>query len=125
MGLVGYYKIFIVGFLRIFHPITSLQRKGTKFQWTKECEMSFQQLKHMLTSAPIMRISDLNEYFMVCTDVYKEGLGGVLSQNEFVICFESKKLKERERIYVTHDLDLESIVKTLKKWRHYLMGNRF
>jgi hypothetical protein len=45
MGLTGYYKRFIVGFLRIAHPITSLQRKGVKFQWITECETSFQQLK--------------------------------------------------------------------------------
>jgi hypothetical protein len=38
MGLVGYYKRFIAGFSRIAHPITSLQRKGVKFQWTEECE---------------------------------------------------------------------------------------
>jgi hypothetical protein len=34
MGLVDYYIILIVGFSRISHPITSLQRKGVKFQWT-------------------------------------------------------------------------------------------
>jgi hypothetical protein len=42
-----------------------------------------------------------------------------------VICFESRKLKEHERIYATHDFELESIVHALKKWRHYLMGKRF
>jgi hypothetical protein len=52
-------------------------------------------------------------------------LGGVLSQNEFLICFESIKLKENERLYATHDLELVAIVHALNKWRHYLMGNRF
>jgi hypothetical protein len=42
-----------------------------------------------------------------------------------VICFESIKLKEHERIYATHDLELAAIVHTLKKWRNYLMGKRF
>jgi hypothetical protein len=42
MGLVGYYRMFIVGFSRIAHPITSLQRKEKKFQWTEECEKIFQ-----------------------------------------------------------------------------------
>jgi hypothetical protein len=45
MGIAGYYKIFIEGFLGIAHPITSLQKKGVKFQWTIECETSFQHLK--------------------------------------------------------------------------------
>jgi hypothetical protein len=71
MGLVGYYKRFIVGLSRIAHPITSLQRKEKKFQWTKDCERSFQQLKQLLTSAPILRIADPNEYFVVCTDTCK------------------------------------------------------
>jgi hypothetical protein len=31
MGLAGYYKRFIVGFSKIAHPITSLQRKEKKF----------------------------------------------------------------------------------------------
>jgi len=34
MGLVGYYKRFIRNFSKISHPITSLQRKGKKFEWT-------------------------------------------------------------------------------------------
>jgi hypothetical protein len=89
MGLDGYYKRFIAGFSRIDHPITSLQRKEKKFQWTKECEKSFQKLEQLLTSAPILRISNPNEDFMVCTDACKEGLGGVLNQNGFVICYES------------------------------------
>jgi hypothetical protein len=125
MGLAGYYRRFIAGFSRIAHPITSLQRKGVKFQWTKECEKSFHQLKKLLTSSAILKIADPSEGFLVCTDACKEGLGGFLNQNGFVICFESKKLKEHESLYATHDLELASIIHALKKWRHYLMGKRF
>jgi hypothetical protein len=42
VGLTGYYRGFITGFSKIAHPITSLQRKEEKFQWTEECEKSFQ-----------------------------------------------------------------------------------
>ena len=62
---------------------------------------------------------------MVCTDACKEGLGGFLSQNGFAICYESRKLKEHEKNYATHDLELTAIVHTLRKWRHYLMGRGF
>jgi hypothetical protein len=34
-------------------------------------------------------------------------------------------LKEHERHYATHDLELAAIVHSLRKWRHYLMGKRF
>jgi hypothetical protein len=125
MGLVDYYRRFIAGFSRIVHAITSLQRKGKKFQWTKECESSFQQLKKFLTSAPILKIADLDKDYVVFTDACKEGLGGVLSQEGFVICYESRKLKEHEKNYATHDLELAAIVHALRKWRHYLMGKKF
>jgi hypothetical protein len=125
MGLAGYYKRFIAGFSKIAHPITSLQRKEKKFQWTEECESSFQRLKQLLTNAPILKIADPNMNYVVCTNACKEGLGGVFSQDGFVIFYESRKLKEYERNYATHDLELETIVHALRKWRHYLMGRRF
>jgi hypothetical protein len=73
----------------------------------------------------MLRIADPNKNFIVCTNACKEGLGGVPSQNEFVICYESRKLKEHERHYATHDLELVAIVHGLRKWRLYLMGKRF
>jgi hypothetical protein len=125
MGHVGYYRRFIEGFSNIAHPITSFHKKGVKFEWTSYCERSFQHLKHLLTSDPILRIVDPNEDFILYIDACKEGLGGVLSQNGYVVRYESKKLKEHERNYATHDLELVAIVHDLNMWRHYLMGKIF
>jgi hypothetical protein len=102
-----------------------LQRKEKTFQWTEESEKSFQRLRQLLTNAPILRIAYPNVDFVVCTDACKEGMGGVLGQNRFVICYESRKLKEHEKNYATHDLELAAIFHALRKWRHYLMGRRF
>jgi hypothetical protein len=96
-----------------------------KFEWTSKCEESFHLLKELLTNAPIPKIVDPNEDFMVCTDVLKEGLGGVLVQNGYAICYESRKLNEHEMNYDTHDLELAAIVHVLKMWRYYLMGIKF
>jgi hypothetical protein len=82
-------------------------------------------LKELLTSAPILKVAYPDEDFVVCIDACKEGLGGVLTQNGHVICYESRKLKEHEINYATHDLELEAIVHALKMWRHYLMGRKF
>jgi hypothetical protein len=125
MGLVGYYRSFLVGFSKIAHPITSLQNKGTKFEWTPNCEDKFNLLKELLTSAPVLKIVAPNESFVVCTDTCKEVLGGVLMQNGHVIVYESRNLKDHERNYATHDLEISSIVHALRMWRHYLMGKRF
>jgi hypothetical protein len=93
--------------------------------WTQRCEERFQTLKHLLTHAPMLKIADPEAEFLVCTDACKEGLGGVLMQEGKVICYESRKLNEHEVNYVTHDLELATIVHALKMWRHYLLGRKF
>eukprot|EP00253_Pinus_taeda_P015342 PITA_15342 len=45
MGLAGYYRRFVEGFSKVAFPITSLQKKGRAFQWTPNCQKSFEQLK--------------------------------------------------------------------------------
>ena len=50
----------------------------------------------------------------MCTDACMEGLGGFIMQEGNAICYESCKLKDHEKNYVTHDLELEAIMHTLK-----------
>jgi hypothetical protein len=114
MGLAGYYRRFIKVFSKIGCPITSLQKKGAKFTWTQECEEIFQSLKHLLTHAPMLKIIDPENNFLMCTDSCKEGLGGVLMQGGSVVCYESRKLNEHKFNYVTRDLEMASIVHALK-----------
>ena len=57
MGITRYYRKFIKGFSKIAYPITSLQNKGKKFDWNEKCEESFNKLKHLLTTTPILKIS--------------------------------------------------------------------
>jgi ribonuclease HI len=72
-----------------------------------------------------LKIADPNKDYIVYTDACKEGLGGVLRKEGFVVCYKSRKLKEHERNYATHDLELAAIIHALRKWIHYLMGKRF
>jgi len=82
-------------------------------------------LKELLTSAPILRVAYLDEDFIVCTNACKEGISGLLTQNGHVVCYDSRKLKENEMTYSTHELDLETIIHALKIWRHYVMVKKF
>eukprot|EP00253_Pinus_taeda_P011037 PITA_11037 len=95
------------------------------FRSTPECQKSFEQLKHLLTTAPILSIADPNKDYVVCTDASKEGVGGVLMQEWKVIAYELRKLKEHEHKYSAYDLELAVIIHTLKMWQHYLMGRKF
>jgi hypothetical protein len=55
----------------------------------------------------------------------RKGLVVSSVKRDHVVCYESRKLKEYEINYATHDIELETIVHALKMWIHYLMGRRF
>ena len=85
MGIAGYYRRFVERFSALAYPITSLHRKWVKFEWIEKCQNSFEQLKLKLTTAPILKISNPNQEFVVCIDACAEVLGGVLLQEKSII----------------------------------------
>ncbi|WVZ93978.1 hypothetical protein U9M48_039924 [Paspalum notatum var. saurae] len=69
---------FIESFSGIAKPMTSLLEKGVPFNWTKERQAAFDELKKRLTTAPVLTLPDLTKSFTVYCDASKEGLGCVL-----------------------------------------------
>jgi hypothetical protein len=124
LGLAGYYRRFVEGFSRIATPLTRLTQKNAKFEWTNECERSFQELKQRLVSPQILTIPSSSSGFVIYSDASHKGLGCVLMQHGKVVAYASQQLKSYEQNYPTHDLELAAIVFALKIWRHYLYGER-
>ncbi|GJR96690.1 putative reverse transcriptase domain-containing protein [Tanacetum coccineum] len=103
LGLAGYYRRFIEGFLKITKPITKLTQKSVKFDYGEKAEAAFQLLKQKLCSAPILALPEGSENFVVYCDASHKGLGAVLMQKEKFIAYASRQLK---------------------MWRHYLYGTK-
>jgi len=79
----------------------------------------------MLKNSLVLKVVDPDKEFVVCIYACKGGLGGVLMQEGQVVCYESRKLNEHKKNYVTHDLELTTIIDSLNMWRHYLLCRRF
>ena len=90
VGLASYYRWFIEDFSRIVAPLTQLTRKDQPFAWIDRCEQSFVELKKILTSAPVLVISDTSKSFEVYCDDSHQGLGGVLMQERRVVAYASR-----------------------------------
>ena len=105
-------------------PLTKLVRKDVKYVWSEECEKAFEELKNKLVTAPVLSLPIEDGNFVIYSDASRNGLGCVLMQNGKVIAYASRQLKNHERNYPTHDLELTGILFTLKIWRHYLYGNK-
>ncbi|GJX34421.1 putative reverse transcriptase domain-containing protein [Tanacetum coccineum] len=108
LGLAGYYRRFIEGFLKVAKPVTKLTQKKVTFEWGDKQEAAFQTLKDKLCSAPILALPQGAENFIVYCDASHKGLGAVLMQNEKVIAYASRQLKIHDKNYTTHDLELEA-----------------
>jgi hypothetical protein len=123
LGLAGYYRRFIPDFSKIVKPIMGLLKNDTKFDWSSKCNEAFEQLKVLLTSAPVLAQPDIEKPFKVYCDASGSGLRCVLMQEGRVIAYASRQLRRHEEHYPSHDLELDAVVHALKIWRHYLLGN--
>nr|GEX54720.1 reverse transcriptase domain-containing protein [Tanacetum cinerariifolium] len=71
-GLVGYYRRFIEGFLKIAKSMIKHTQKGVKFDWGDKSEAAFQLIKQKLHSAPILALPKGSKDFVVyCDASYK------------------------------------------------------
>jgi hypothetical protein len=124
MGLAGFYRRIITSFYKIVHPTTSLQNKGTKFEWTTKCEESFHLSKELLISAPILKVVDPNEIFLICTMHVKKDLveSSLIMDISLVMNLESVK---NIRGIMPHMMELTAIVHALDMWMNYLMEKKF
>ena len=76
----------------------------------------------MLVEAPVLMQSTPGKEYIMYSNVSRIGLGCVLMQDGKVVAYASKQLKPHEQNYPTHDLELATVVFSLKIWRHYLYG---
>ena len=79
LGLSTYYRRFIPNFASIARPLYQLMEKDCKFNWTDNCEAAFQNLKHALTSAPILTYPTSGDMYILDTDASNTGIGAILS----------------------------------------------
>ena len=82
-------------------------------------------MKTQLTSEPILIFPERGLEYAIYCDASHEGLGCVSMQGGKVVAYGSQQLKSHKKNYPTHDLELATVVFTLKSWRHYLYGERF
>jgi len=71
-------------------------------------------MRKLLTIAPILAQPNIEKPFDVFCDVSKSGFGCVLMQEGKVIAYASRQLRKHEVNYLTHDLELATVVHALK-----------
>ncbi|CAN6586228.1 unnamed protein product [Malus baccata var. baccata] len=128
LGHAEFYRRFIKDFSKISTPLCQLLQKDVTFDFNKECEKAFKNLKEMLTSAPIIRPPDWNIPFELMCDASDYALGAVLGQRKdkqpHVIYYASRTLNDTQLNYSTTEKELLAVVFALDKFRSYLLGTK-
>ncbi|GKC00385.1 putative nucleotidyltransferase, ribonuclease H [Tanacetum coccineum] len=125
LGLVNYYRRFIMGYPAIASPLTDLLKKYQAWIWDEECQVAFESLKKAVMEEPVLRLPDVTMPFELHTNALDFSIGGVLMKDGHLIKFDSQNLNEMKKKYTMQEKEMTVVVHFLRIWRHYLLGSRF
>jgi hypothetical protein len=74
------YHQFIKDFSKIAKLMMKLLKKNKAFEWTTECQASFEELRKHLTLALVLVLPDLSKKFDIYCDASHRGLGSIVMQ---------------------------------------------
>ena len=108
-------------------PLIQLTKKEKSFEWTTECQKSFDQQNEALTGPDIMAYPTDNGEFIVDTDASLDTFGAVLSQvqdgMEHVIAYGSRTLSKPEQNYCVTNQELLAARFFMEYCKHYPPGS--
>jgi hypothetical protein len=102
LGFTNFYQQFIRDYSEIARPLAALTGKRD-WQWKTEQQESFQHIKNLIASSPVLCLPTDDEQFQVKADASNGALGALLSQFQgnkwHPVAFLSKAMNETERNY--------------------------
>ena len=101
IGMAQFCCRFVKNLNVILSPLYNLTKANTVYNWSSECESTFDQIKTLLTEAPILRSPSDTSNLILETDASDIGIGSCLkiandNGEEFVVGYDSSKFTDTE-----------------------------
>ncbi|GFV44238.1 retrovirus-related Pol polyprotein from transposon 17.6, partial [Trichonephila clavipes] len=131
LGLSGYFRKFIQNYSIIAKPLSDLLRDNAVFHFGPEQQLAFQTLRQKLSENPVLHIFKQGAKLELHTDASKFGYGAILLQQSDDnklhprTLFLARKPLSQEEKYSSYELEVLAVIESLKKFRNYLVGNKF
>ncbi|XP_048747335.2 uncharacterized protein K02A2.6-like [Ostrea edulis] len=122
LGMVNYIGKFIQNQATITEPLRELLEKTVAWHWHEKQQQSFDQLKSVLISAPVLKYFNPDEDITLSVDASSTGLGACILQNGQPVAYASRSLNKSERNYAQIEKELLAIVFACKKFHQYIYG---
>jgi hypothetical protein len=105
-------------------PLRELLKKEVVFRWDFEQQKAFEQLKYILTAAPVLRFYDPSKALTLTVDASKDGLGAALLQEGAPVAYASRSLNNTQKCYAQIEKEMLAIVYGAKKFHQYIYGKK-
>src|SRR3954466_2721301 len=110
--------------------MTRMTRKDVPLVWNDVAQELFDQLKKVLSEAPILAFPNPQKPFILHTDGSSHGVRAILSQigddgKEHIIHYASHALNPAQASYAPTHLEALAVVWAVNKFRSYLWGRKF
>lgn len=123
-GMIQYLSKFLPNLATDIEPIRALTRQGVEWNWSKDCEEAFKQIKTKLTEAPVLAYFDQSKELVVQVDSSKDGLGAALLQDGKPIEYASRSLTTSERRWAQIEKEALAAVFGLERFNQYTYGRK-
>jgi hypothetical protein len=128
LGKINFLRRFVSNFVELVKYITAMLKKGNEIKWIVESRNSFDQIKKVLTEAPVLIIPDYSKDFFIFSFASFDTVAVVLLQKnieelEQHIAFSSRALRDAELKYDIMEKKAYA-VKALKAFRVYVLHSR-
>ena len=125
LGMAGYYRKFCPNFATISEPLTNLLSKKNNFKWDNECQQSFNKLKAILETAPVLSAPNFNLEFKLHVDASDVGAGAMLVQSDSQgidkpVAYFSKKFNKHQKNYSVIEKECFALILALQHFEVYL-----
>lgn len=129
LGMSSFMRKFVNHYAHLAKPLYELTKKNVVWNWTDECQMSFEGIKRELVNPPILACPDVDLPYQLYTDASGNGMGATLCQfidgKERVIAYGSQVFNAREKKYSVIEKEAAAVVWAINHFRPYLKGARF
>ncbi|XP_072984348.1 uncharacterized mitochondrial protein AtMg00860-like [Typha latifolia] len=114
LGLIGYYRRFIVNYGKVVAPLTALLRKGA-FSWMDKAREEFEALKKAMISASVLGLAAFTKSFTSLCDASGVDVGALLMQEDRPVAYMSKALSKRSQLLSTYEREILAIIHAITK----------
>ena len=129
LGLAAFCAKFLHKRSELCAPLYNLTKKGQKFQWLKEHETAFNQIKSALLTSPVLALPNFKHKFHLNSDGSCHGIASVLFQEyngtRHIVAYYSRSLRDYEKNYSSFYLELLAITESCVHFSSYLLGRPF